>query len=78
MHRTVLGAPRRLEEFDWVSIGIEQLDLLTAGTSDDVASEGDTRPAKCGDDRCEIVDGEHQSIPTARLLLLTVGHRPGP
>jgi hypothetical protein len=69
-------APCWLEQLDGVAVGIVDLDLFSAGPRFHVVSETETGGFQGLDQRREILDAKHDSIPTAGLLLLSIGHRP--
>src|SRR5882757_9718977 len=60
---------------DGIAVGIEDLDLLTAGADFDVVSKRSANATQAADQRLEVVDVEHGPVPAARLLATAVGHR---
>ena len=62
----------RFEEFDGIPVGIEELYLLAAGTADDVAAKSEAGFGEFGCSRREIIDSQHQPVPSPWLLRLAV------
>ena len=66
-----------LEELDRIAGGILDEDLLSARAGDDVVSEGRPRPAQLVGHRFDVLDLDHEPVPTAGLGLPSVRHRSG-
>jgi hypothetical protein len=64
-----------LEEFDRIAVGIQNLDLLSTGSADDGVPKRNAAIVQNGDGAFQIIDGQHQSIPSAGFLLLAVWKR---
>ncbi len=62
-----------LEEFDWVAVGIFDLDLAAAGAAFDLVAEGDAGGSHLGDGGFEVVHAEDDAVVSAGLLLTTTG-----
>ena len=66
---------RRLEKLERVSVRIQQLDLLAAGTGFHLVSEANSGFLQRLRGSTEIGPLKHEAIPATQLLRLTVGHR---
>ena len=66
---------RRLEQLERVSVRIQQLDLLAAGTGFYLVSKANSGFLQRVDGSGEIGHLKHDAIPATRLLRLTVRHR---
>src|SRR5687768_7723718 len=69
--------PRRLKQFDWVAVRIFQLDLLSARTRLHFISEVKTGLFQAFNPSRQVINLQNHSVPSAGLLLSTVGHRTG-
>src|ERR1044071_2175162 len=69
------GLMRRLEQLERVSVRIEQLNLLAAGTRLHLVSEANSGSFQCVHGSREIGHLKHDAIPATGLLRLTVRHR---
>src|SRR5262245_51168253 len=79
LSRTIRSARRlnsSLEQFDWISVRIFDLDLSTSGTSLDLVAKLHSGAFQFGNEAGQIGNLHHDPIPAARLLRLTVRHRP--
>jgi hypothetical protein len=68
---------RRFEQFDRIAVLILDLDLLAARSGLHVVSKTNAGLLQRVDERREIIHTKHDTIPPARVLLLTARHRPG-
>src|SRR5688572_24320557 len=66
---------RRLEQLDGIAVGILDLNLLAARTSLHVVSKIQASFLQGIDEPGKIADPKHDTIPSARFLLLAVRHR---
>src|SRR5512138_625403 len=66
----------RLEKFDDVSGGIFAKDLLPTGPHNDVVAEPCSLAAQARYRVLEVLDLDHEAVPSPRLRLAPVGHRP--
>jgi len=71
------GTPGRFEQFDWVLVRIEQLNLFSARSTDDVTSEAEAAIFHRCNERWKLAHGEYKSVPSARFLQLAIRHRTG-
>ena len=67
---------RRLEQLDRIAVGILDLDLFAARTRLQVVPKMEAGFLQGLDERWKIVDPKHDTVPSARFLLLAVRHRP--
>ena len=67
---------RGLEQLDRIAIRILDLDLLAARPGLHVVPKTEAGLLQGLDERGKIVDPQHDTVPSARFLLLTVRHRP--
>src|SRR5262245_3134029 len=65
-----------LEELDEVAGGVQEQDLLAAGSLDDVVAEPCTGVAEAGDFGIDVVDDEVDAVPAAGARLDAIRHRP--
>ena len=66
---------RGLKQLDWVAVRILDLYLTSAWTSFHAVPELNPDPLECRDAAWEIRDSQHDPVPSAGLLLLTIRHR---
>src|SRR4030088_2739933 len=65
----------RLEELDWIPVGIFYLDLSADRTGLHLIAKLHTRVLQRVAPRWQIRDAQNDSIPSARLLGIAAGHR---
>jgi hypothetical protein len=70
------GAPRRFEELDRIAIRIEDLNLRPTRPGDDVVAQLHTLLSQIRYDVGQVIDSQHQPVPSARLLLFPARERP--
>src|SRR5262245_2149565 len=70
-----VGLSRGFEQFERVAVRIFDLNLSSAWTHFHVVSEGDAGSLQRGDAGREIGNAQHDTIPSAGFLTLTVRHR---
>src|SRR4051812_8305774 len=68
---------RRLVQLDRIAVRVGDLHLFAPRTDGDVGAQRHARPAQTINPSLEVVDIEHDPVPTAGHLLLAV-HRSGP
>src|SRR5688572_17921448 len=65
------------QQFDWVAVRIFQLDLLSARTRLHFISEVKTGLFQAFNPSRQVINLQNYSVPSAGLLVSTVGHRTG-
>ena len=73
--RSVESSTGWLEQFDWISVWIQHLDLTAAGTSLHLVTKLDASFFQGFDLRRKVSHAKHDPIPSAWLLRLTTRHR---
>jgi hypothetical protein len=61
--------------FDWVPVWIEQLNLLAAGAGDNIAAKLQAPVLHGGDHRRQVLHRYHEAIPSTRFWLLAIWQR---
>jgi hypothetical protein len=67
-----------LEQFDWIPVWIEQLNLFAARAHDYIAPKLQAPILHVCDDGRKLIHGQHEAIPSAWFLLLAVWQGAGP
>src|SRR5690242_13394239 len=70
------GSASRLEQFDWIPVGVLDLDLATTGAAFHLVTKLKSCLLQFSEEGGKIGDLQHDAIPSARLLLLSVRHWP--
>jgi hypothetical protein len=69
-------SPGSFEQFYRVSVGVFDLNLLSARADFHLVSEAHALRFEVGNARRQVLDEENYAIPTSRLLPTSIGHRP--
>jgi hypothetical protein len=68
---------RRLEQLDGIPVGVFQLDLFPGRADFHLVAKTQARLLQRRDKRGQVRSAKHHAIPSARLLTMPIGHRPG-